>query len=535
MNKETTENIIEQYIETAERDEPVWIGEVREAFNAQEDSRKLTLKLALSDNTEREFPCHIPVWKTAREKEFCAEYLCAFVYNALSALGGKKREYVFDPAEEELRSVIADAEKKLSSPSGGYQRILRETARISRLTEDCAPAERKNSGRNVPLDEILRTAAEKALQGVRAGIDVGGTDIKFAVSVDGHLTDTLEYDWNPGSFPTAARIIEPILSLTEKLLRKTGAEAFDGIGLSFPDVVMADRICGGETPKTEGIRSNPEADYETEFGEISALGQKMKKLCKPDAAVRLANDGSVAAITSAVELSFSSEPELIASGAFSHALGTSLGTGLVMRDGRIPAIPLEFYDSVIDLGSLRKRGYDTEDIRSTRSSSGVPGVDRYLGQASAFRYAYERNPALLDGFTERTETGILRIRTSPADLRKPCLEHLMKEAENGDPDAEWVFTRIGESFGRISREAVTFLSPEPDTRFIFGRFAKYPGAFRCIRNGFEAVLPEVKLIPADDSMAYSPLMLDLAARKEITVAQFGQAIGAIYLSGTDAE
>ena len=41
-------------------------------------------------------------------------------------------------------------------------------------------------------------------------------------------------------------------------------------------------------------------------------------------------------------------------------------------------------------------------------------------------------------------------------------------------------------------------------------------------------MPELELIPADDTLACSPLMLQLAAREDATVAQFGQAVGAVY-------
>jgi hypothetical protein len=41
-------------------------------------------------------------------------------------------------------------------------------------------------------------------------------------------------------------------------------------------------------------------------------------------------------------------------------------------------------------------------------------------------------------------------------------------------------------------------------------------------------MPELELLPADDTLACSPLMLQLAARTDVTVAQFGQAVGALY-------
>ena len=45
----------------------------------------------------------------------------------------------------------------------------------------------------------------------------------------------------------------------------------DGVGLSYPDVVIKDKIVGGETSKTAGLRANPDIDYEQEFAKLTAL------------------------------------------------------------------------------------------------------------------------------------------------------------------------------------------------------------------------------------------------------------------------
>lgn len=525
MNEKMKTNSIGKWIETAKKNEAVWIGDVRESFAAEPGRLSVFLRLSLLDGTERTFDCSVPEWSSDEERAFLAEYLCSFMYNALSALGGKKYELLCDEGNRELCLLLEEAEAELRSPEKGFSRIIRETERIARLTPEfgTCSGKRESSGN---VSRKLRSAAEKALSGIRIGIDVGGTDIKLAVSENGRLTDTMEYDWNPGSFSTASEIVGPILSLAGTLLEKSGAKSFDGIGLSFPDVVMLDRICGGETPKTQGIHRNRTVDYESEFAEIASLGEKLAEMCRPGAPVRIANDGSVAAFTSAVEISFSSDASSVEFGAFSHALGTSLGTGWINRNCEIPMIPLEFYDSVIDLGSCGKKDLPSADLRSTCSSSGVQSVDRYLGQASAFRFAFEEDPNLLSGFIDSS----FHILSEPSDMRKPCLEHLMLEAEKGNASAERVFVRIGECFGQISREIVYLLSPETDNRVLFGRFVKYQRVFELIKRGFESVLPGITLLQADDSLAFSPLMRELAVRKDITVAQFGQAVGAIYFS-----
>lgn len=505
----------------------MWIGDVRDAIENQAEAMPLTLRLTTLEGNRRDFPCPLPKWKTPEERQFVLDYLCAGVYNLLSALGGEQLEYCYAPEQTELAELISEARENLRPDSSGYGRITREVERIGRLAGREDPDTKKQPGETLPA--YLWRVAERSLAGVRAGIDVGGTDIKCAVSVDGELKATLEYDWNPARFRFASQMTEPVLALAKELLKSVGAERFDGIGLSFPDVVIGNRICGGETPKTGGMRAEKTIAYEKQFAEIRGLNEQLEALCKSGVRVRCANDGFVAAFSSGVELAYSEHPEQIERGLFSHALGTSIGSGALNSDGTFPPIPLEFYDSVIDVGSRTFRALDPDDLRSTRSGSGLQSSDRYVGQASAFRYAYQIDPALLEGFLEERD-GLLRIKSEPKDLRKPCLEHLMKEAENGNPNAEAVFVRIGEAFGIISKEILYYLEPETDLRHIFGRFVKYPHVFERLYAGFRKILPEVRLVPADDALAFSPLMVQLARRKDITVAQFGQAIGAIYLS-----
>ena len=182
---------------------------------------------------------------------------------------------------------------------------------------------------------------------------------------------------------------------------------------------------------------------------------------------------------------------------------------------------MELYDFLLDLGSLHRAQLPPEDLRSTRNeNSGLAGARRYLGQAAAFRLAAERQPRLLTGFARREE-GLLTI---PGDLRKPCLEHLMDQAQAGDPDARWVFRQVGVHLGQISRELDWLMAPGTQVRYLFGRFVKSPVCFRLMAEGCRSVLPRLRLEAADEDLACTPLMRDLAGQ-DVTVAQFGQAVG----------
>ena len=77
--------------------------------------------------------------------------------------------------------------------------------------------------------------------------------------------------------------------------------SFDAIGLCFPDVVIRNRIVGGETHKTHGMRENTALDYEAEFAKITDLTELLRAYVRKGGAVLNTNDGPMAAFTSAVE------------------------------------------------------------------------------------------------------------------------------------------------------------------------------------------------------------------------------------------
>ena len=239
----------------------------------------------------------------------------------------------------------------------------------------------------------------------------------------------------------------------------------------------------------------------------------------------------MAAFTAAAVLGDSADTAL-SDGVIAHSLGTDLGTGWLTAAGTIPALPLALYDLVLDLGSFRSRAFPPADLRSTRNeNSGLPGARRYMGQAAAYRLSYRKKPALLDGFTTQ-EGELLTIRMQPQDLRKPCLEHLMRCAEEGDAEAAAVFRDIGENLSVVACEMDYLLHPAAKERFLFGRFVKRPGVFALLDEGFRRGIDGVRLIPSDENLANTPLMRSLAQSPDATVAQFGQAIGAIYFALT---
>ena len=496
------------------------------------------------------------------------QYVTACVFNTLSALSGREMVFYLDQRETEAVALLGelnDIFQVHETARSGYGKVVNIANRLCRAfgggtfsfaVRDRsayvpAPPEPQRGGDLLPR---LRKAVERCGSGVCCGIDIGGTDIKAAVAVDGHLVCVKEYDWNPAASPVAEGLTGPITLLVrlmaccaagmtpalraaldkdasdEEMARAVAQSAsvpLDVLGISFPDVVIRDRIVGGESPKTKGMRENLAIDYETAFAGLGALVELLRPLCRDGAAIHMTNDGHIAAFTAAAELAFSGGEPDFSGGVIAHALGTDFGVGYLDSDGTIPEMPVELYDFLLDLGSFPQRALPPEDLRSTRNeNSGLPGARRYLGQAAAFRLAYDADPALLEGFIEE-RNGILAIRQTPEDMRKPCLAHLMEQATEGNPAAQSVFRQIGRNVGQISREMRWLMRPRTDVRYLFGRFVKHPDCFRLLQEGCREIVPDLRLEAADEDLMCTPLMRQLPEHG-VTVAQFGQAVGAMY-------
>ena len=573
--------MLNKFCSLSQMGEAVWINDVRAAFDADKNARPLALRLTCLDGSVRGYDCPVPHWSNVQERNFIRDYLTARIFNVLSCWSGRELTVYFDTSDAELAALVKECIAAFGSVPG-LKKVLNVAMRLCRSTGNApfemrtgdiaATPELKSAAAKTAgqLGGRLRSAVDGCTRGAYCGMDVGGTDIKLAASLDGRLIAVKEYDWNPAASTTAEGITEPMLRLIRLMracviadgmphdaecvkllasaLRKDAAAAemdaaiiacedaaaklplFSGIGLSFPDVVINDRILGGETPKTKGMRENTALDYETEFAKLAAVGENMAHYCKDGVRVRIINDGPMAAFSAAAELAQDGDAQLGESGVIAHSLGTDLGSGWIKADGEIPAIPLELYDLLLDLGSARQKEYEPEDLRSVRNeNSGLAGVRRYLGQAAAYRMAQQLEPSLLNGFTEE-HGGVLSIITAPEDMRKPCLEHIMNAAAGGDEAACEIFRRVGANLAQLTKEMEYLLDTGTDRRFLFGRFVKNESCFKLIQEGFAGVMPEISLAAADDGLARSGLMRQLAAREDVTVAQFAQAVSAIYYS-----
>lgn len=583
--------MLKTFLKLAHQDEPVYITDVRRAFQ-NEGTQPFHLHVTLYGGEVRRFPLMLPLWANEEAQDFVSSYVYAMVYNILSSLGAAKiTVYVKDEAVKALAESLSEVfqvsasktdrkgygkclnvnERVLSILSGGEKSFAFEVKDISE-----EPAEENNtvSSEKQPVFDTLPALAQNKML---LGIDIGGTDIKLAASVNGKLAACKEYDWNPVEFATAEEFTAPVLLLTRLLraaasLYAAGQESdilwnalekdagheemrlatermeelaadlkqFDGIGLSFPDVIIDHRIVGGETTKTRGMRENTAVDYEAEFRKLGGICQQLGDYTTDKGVVRCCNDGPMSAFTAAVEQSANGDD--LSDGVFAYSLGTELGTGWLLPDGSIPDMPLEVYNFIVDLGSFQQRAYDCLDVRSNRNvNTNLAGsLQKYTGQSGVFRLGMKwmrtQEPELLKKAGEMglfaCQEGRCIVPTEPEDRRKECLEFFMNHAAEGDKVCQDIFREVGAYLAVTWAETDYLLSPAVKSRILFGRLVKIPACFELMREGAEKREPTLALYAADSSLAVTPLMKELEAHPRYTVAQFAQAIGAIYFACT---
>ena len=584
--------MITSFLERARRGESVYLYEVREAFQTGAHQVDCAVELVTGEVKTYRFP--FPEVAGAQEWTFVREYLHANLYNLISILGGVRMTLTVRPGDEDAKALSAELDEVFQtrlplSARSGYGKCLNVTDRVNQamgfppfrfeVREGVAPETVGESGpESSGAVERFREAVQKAAGATLCGMDIGGTDIKMIGVRRGRIRAFREYDWNPTIMTDVESILNPILLMVrvirqalslkeegragelkramldklasyEATLRAVEAadaefgepELLDGIGVCFPDVVIKDKLVGGETLKTRALRAHSK-DYEADFAHLTGLQDLLKTQCLPGGVVHIANDGSLAAYTAAVELAHSERAGEVADGAFAHTLGTELGTGWIDERGEIPDIPLEVYNSIIDLGEHPARTHEPLDARSLLNfNTALPGtLQKYCSQSGAYRLAIEyfqadepeRYRELFEKGYLTQENGGVYVATSPKDMRKALLEHIMGLANVGDPAAERVFRKIGEYLAVTCRETAFILAPRAVDRVLFGRFVKRQRCFELMREGAAGLSP-ARFFAADDDLAFTPLMLDLKADPAYTVAQFGQAVGAAYYAASE--
>ena len=551
--------MIRDFIKRAKAGESLYICEVRGAFASMTPVIKVVCSVETATGENHQWTIPLPCIDTKsepEEREFIRNYFIANIYNIISTFGGKHMTLFIvgsDGFIEELCNGLDDV-FQVDTPRidrSGFGKCLNVTDRINAamgfppfrfiISRGTDITNNKSTQKRVDSVGLLKTAVKSASSATLIGVDIGGTDIKAVGSVNGRIVSLKEYDWNPAGMTEVWKLVAGIELVVKEICDDLGETSIpDGIGVGFPDVIIMNKIVGGETMKTRGIR-NASPDYETEFAELLKLNDMLLDYCKPGGVINMTNDGSLAAFTAAVELAFSNRADEVTTGIFAHTLGTELGTGWVDESGEIPQIPLEIYNCVIDLGNYPAREFKPFDLRSILNfNTGIAGtMQKYASQSGAYRLAIEYfkkdAPELFDelfekGFIEEKDGGIYVI-TSPVDKRKPLLEFIMKLANNGQPQAEKVFREIGKCLAATYEETVFLLNPEAKQRILYGRFVKSQKCLRLLQEG-ASEKRSFKMEAGNDDLAFTPLMQALRDNPDYTVAQFGQAVGAVYFAAS---
>ncbi|MGI6000667.1 MAG: hypothetical protein ACOX8J_06650 [Candidatus Merdisoma sp.] len=532
------------------------------------------------------------------ERELYRRYLLAMMNNLLVSFGGAGLELYFDETDQELKSLAEEAVAEFQADSprndrksyGVYLNYInrmnvflglgRFAFQLKGLSAWPKLDPEKEYRIYVPQKEeeelklLKRTATE--LEGrCICSLDVGGNSIKGAVVKDGRALVLKEYQWYPTGCRTAQEMNDPMLLMVRFLSACTGlmerdgnlaaAEAafaknvpyrqllaetealersgictkgrFDAIVIGFPDIVVHNKIAGGESFKHQGMKNNPDTDYEVEFFKTSDLDELAAPYAKEGAPVVVLNDGNAASYITSVEQTFAPESFIDENGMFCCTIGTEMGTGFISRGGTIQHIPLEGFQHVIDLGNEEYQKYPPADLRSVNSTNtGIPGVvQKYISQMGLFRMAltalWESKDPL---FEKLQEMGLIAYDAGadtlysvlePEDRRGTLTRFLVSQLSEGCPAVEEAFRMMGKAMGiLIDQDRLIF--PEITTRrLLSGGIIADDRAFALMREGLRAYNPSYDVMRLDEETMYSPLLRSMTPEQR----SFNVAIGSAYI------
>ena len=220
--------MLKTFLEKAANDQSVYITDVREAFQAR-GTRPFHLHVTLYDRSVRAFDLRLPETVGEDEEKFVAEYVYANVYNLLSSLGGVGIDVYLDKSDKAALALVQGLDRVFQlerdkTARTGYGKCLNVNERVLAVLlggeekfsfgvhdvkeEPAVEPPAAVTGR--PVFDRLPTMTRGRMV---LGMDIGGTDVKLAVSVDGQLALCKEFDWFPASYPLAEQITGPLLLL----------------------------------------------------------------------------------------------------------------------------------------------------------------------------------------------------------------------------------------------------------------------------------------------------------------------------------
>lgn len=580
---------------------PVFLSELQEKINGLEPEKKTGIRLLVWVNEKDEYRTldfQLPV-KELLEQEYglYRNYLLAMMNNLLVSFGGAKL-VIYHEKEDGLDALIQDAisEFHAEAPRNdrtGYGVYLNYINRMNtflglgRFSFEVHPLEEyprlspeKEYRIYIPGDEqkekeLLRRSARELTGTCICSLDVGGNSIKGAVVKDGKIAVLKEYCWYPTGCKVAEEMNDPMILMVRFLSACTGllerdgdlegaraalektvpygellkatealeAEGivtegrFDSVVAGFPDIVVHNKIAGGESFKHQGLKNNPDTDYEIEFFRTSDLDEMLAPYAKADAPVVVLNDGNAASYITSVEQAFAEESILDENGLFANTIGTEMGTGFISRGGTIQHIPLEGFQHVIDLGNEEYKRYPASDIRSVNSTNtGIPGVvQKYISQMGLFRMAitwmYEHQDPMFEELQEKgllsfdRESDKMTAVLEPKDRRGELTRFLVSLLEQRHPAVVYAYETMGKAMGiLIDQDRLIFPEIAP-VRLLSGGIIADNRACELLRKGLKEYNSGYEVIRLDEETMYSPLLKSMKPEER----NFNVAIGSAYI------
>ena len=580
------------------RREPLYISDFQKWIEAAAPNQSCKVVLHTkfgADGRCRWLEFRMPAGELLAEiPQIAQRYLLAMMNNMVVSFGGELLELYYPENDAALAALFQKAAERFQTDTPSHQRseygvFTNYVNRINRIFgyntfrivfKDISQwrvppissiAKIYQPGNEEEELETLRQAATSLAGKCFCSLDVGGNSIKCAVVRDGEILLLKEHKWFPTGCKTAEELLGPILLLTrllrgcaaiydqhskqaDMILSKVYSDAglakpvieleskrevreylFDAVTIGFPDIVINNKISGGETLKQKGMKEHSGENYDRDFAKTVDLDDMVRPFVKPGGAVVVLNDGNAAAFVTSVEQAFSSNSIIDENGMFANTIGTEMGTGFISRAGTIQTFPLEGYQFVIDLGNTDYAKYPSEDIRSINNrGTGIPGtVQKYITQLGLFRLAItglmERGSK---EFSRLVEKGLLEyiqkddrltIPEQPADRRGALTQELMAMLEQGHPELVGAFAAMGKAMGvHIDQCRLVFPELAP-ARLLSGGIVAPDRAFEEMLSGLRQYNDSYMLTRLDENIFLSPLLKKMKPAQRTFIVAIGSA------------
>ena len=256
---------LDDMIAEAELGHSVYITRVHNLFENNPHGIELKLVLDFAGGmASRSFPVRLPLPSelSHNQAELVHEYLCAVIYNLISTYGGSTLTFYRPPGisglDEFLDSAAAEFySEKSKKERQGYGRCLNVAERTADALDGFAPGSvrfvfQKKDADGISNSNLIQMAVDtpetaedagsvidrlkdlpERLSGKAIlGMDIGGSDIKAVLAMDGRIIAYKEYDWFPARFTVSSQLADPVLLIARWARIRAAVEKADRLQAS---------------------------------------------------------------------------------------------------------------------------------------------------------------------------------------------------------------------------------------------------------------------------------------------------------------